>query len=193
MYTPELLARILQTKFGRYLDNYGFTTLRGWNNNQPWNDHELFENIGVTSQFLAIHKHIFNLVNGYDESFPHAGYEDYDFSKRLHEKRVHFYIWPKDAIYHNETDRHELSQWLERKRRGGETRKHAVLRGNQELELHYSGLKKITLQCLSETKKGWIALLGILPNIALVDGFYGKMVNILLATSIFEGYTRVKN
>lgn len=193
IYTPELLTQLIQTKFGRYLNNYGFTSLKGWNKNQPWNDNELFENIGVTSQFLGINKAVFNSVNGYDETFPHAGYEDYDFAERMHKKGIKFFVWPKDIIYHNETDRHELSKWLDRKRRGGETRKHAVLQGNKELELHYSGTKKTILQFLTTTKKIWIGLLAILPNIKLFDSFYGKMVNILLATSIFEGYTKTKN
>ena len=192
VYTPELKEKITQTKFGRYLDNYGFTSLKGWNRNEPWNDHELFENRGVTSQFLAIHKNSFNAVNGYDESFPHAGYEDYDFAKRLNEKGIHFFIWPKDTIYHNETDRHDLKKWLDRKQRGGETRKHAVLRGNKELELHYSGIKKITLQCLVWSKSFWIRFFNLLPNIKLIDPLCGRMVNVLLATSIFEGYTKIK-
>lgn len=193
IYTPELLTQLIQTKFGRYLNNNGFTSLKGWNKNQPWNDNELFENIGVTSQFLGINKAVFNSVNGYDETFPHAGYEDYDFAERMHKKGIKFFVWPKDIIYHNETDRHKLSKWLDRKRRGGETRKHAVLQGNKELELHYTGTKKIILQFLTATKKIWIGVLAILPNIKTLDSFYGKMVNILLATSIFEGYTKTKN
>ena len=180
----------MQTKFGRYLDNFGFTSLKGWNRDEPWNDNELFENTGITSQFLAMHKETFYSVGGYDESFPHAGYEDYDFSKRLKAKGIHLYYWPKDIIYHNETDRQQLSTWLERKRRGGETRKHAVLRGNKELELHYTGVKKVILQLLTFSKKFWIGFLDLLPNTRLVDGFYGKLTNILLATSIFEGYTK---
>ncbi|MDB5227223.1 MAG: b-glycosyltransferase, glycosyltransferase family 2 protein [Bacteroidota bacterium] len=192
IYPPELLANIIQTKFGRYLDNHGFTSLKGWNNGQPWNAHELFQNIGITSQFLAIHKHVFNSVNGYDETFPHAGFEDYDFAKRLRENGVHFYIWPKDSIFHNETDRHELNPWLQRKRRGGETRKNAVLRGHQELELHYSGIKKMILLFLSFSKDFWICFLNILPNYKWLDGFYGMIVNALLATYIFEGYTKMK-
>lgn len=191
IYTPELLQQLIQTKFGRYLYNYGFTTLKGWNKDQPWNDNELFENIGITSQFLGINKITFKSVSGYDETFPHAGYEDYDFAKRLHKNGIRFFVWPKDIIYHNDTDRHELSKWLDRKRRGGETRKHAVLQGNMELELHYNGVKKIILQFLTTTKSFWIGLLTILPDVKAFDGFYGKTVNILLATSIFEGYTKV--
>jgi GT2 family glycosyltransferase len=192
IYTPELLKKITKTKFGRYLHNFGFTSLKGWNKEQPWNEEELFENIGITSQFLAIHKDTFNLVGGYDETFPHAGYEDYDFSKRLKKQGVRFYIWPKDIIYHHETDRHELYKWLDRKKRGGETRKHAVLRGNNELALHYSSLKSIILTLLVITKRIWIAFLNMLPNLRILDGIYGKLVNILLATSIFEGYTKIK-
>lgn len=193
IYTPELLEQLIQTKFGRYLYNYGFTTLKGWNKDQPWDDNELFENIGITSQFLGINKIPFQSVGGYDETFPHAGYEDYDFAKRLHKKGIKFYVWPKDIIYHNDTDRHELAKWLERKRRGGETRKHAVLLGNTELELHYIGIKKIILQFLVTTKTFWMSCLSVLPNTKMLDGFYGKIVNILLATSIFEGYTKIKN
>jgi GT2 family glycosyltransferase len=190
VYPEELLRSLLKTKFGRYLHDYGFTTLKGWNTGEPWSENDLFENIGITSQFLAVKKNIFNSVGGYDESFPHAGFEDYDFSKRLKEKGVRLMVWPKDTVYHNETDRHELRTWLRRKERGGETRKHAVMRGNKELELHYSGIKKTILQFLSATEGFWISLLNALPNSSLFDGVYGRMVNILLATSIFKGYTK---
>lgn len=192
-YPPGLLEEIRKNKFGRYLEHYGFTTLKGWNTGQPWDDHELFENPGLTSQFLAIPKTTFNSVSGYNETFPHAGFEDYDFSKRLRNKGVHLYVWPKDAIYHNEADRLDLRKWLDRKQRGGETRKHAVLQGNKELELHYNGIKKIILQVLALTENIWIGFLELLPNKKMLDGLYGKLVNILLATAIFKGYTKIKN
>ena len=191
VYPPELLTEILQTKFGRYLHHTGFTTLKGWNDGKPWNDNELFENHGVTSQFLAIRKRTFELVDGYDETFPHAGFEDYDFAKRLKEKGIRFFVWPLDTIYHNETDRQELKSWLDRKRRGGETRKHAVLRGNKELALHYAGVKKIILFFLVLTKSIWMLLLDLLPHSRRVDRFYEKIANVLLATAIFEGYTSI--
>jgi GT2 family glycosyltransferase len=192
-YPPGLVQEIRKNKFGRYLEHYGFTTLRGWNKGQPWDEHELFENPGLTSQFLAIRKTTFDSVNGYNETFPHAGFEDYDFSKRLKNMGVHLYVWPKDAIYHNEADRLDLRKWLERKQRGGETRKHAVLEGNKELVLYYKGFKKIILQCLALTENFWIGFLELLPNKKMLDGLYGKLVNILLATAIFKGYTKVKN
>jgi GT2 family glycosyltransferase len=192
VYPPALLNELLNTKFGRYLHHYGFTTLKGWNTGEPWDEHNLFENIGITSQFIAIKKSVFEDTGGYDESFPHAGFEDYDFSKRLKTKGVRHMVWPKDTVYHNETDRHDLRSWLQRKERGGETRKHAVLRGNTELELHYTGIKKIILQFLSVTENFWIAVLNALPNLSIFDGVYGRLVNILLATSIFKGYTKIK-
>lgn len=193
VYPPELLEKILQTKFGRYLHHTGFTTLKGWNIGKPWSDTELFENHGVTSQFLCIYKETFHLVNGYDETFPHAGFEDYDFAKRLKEKGIRFFVWPQDTIYHNETDRLELKRWLDRKRRGGETRKHAVLRGNEELTLDYSGVKKMVLSFLVYTKVLWMWLLQLLPNTVRMDRFYEKIANVLLATAIFEGYTTIKD
>ena len=130
-------------------------------------------------------------MDGYDETFPHAGFEDYDFAKRLKEKGIRFFVWPLDTIYHNETDRQELKSWLDRKRRGGETRKHAVLRGNKELALHYAGVKKIILFFLVLTKSIWMLLLDLLPNSRRVDRFYEKIANVLLATAIFEGYTSI--
>lgn len=193
VYTPELLNEILKTKFGRYLHQHGFTTLKGWNHDQPWNDEQLFENIGITSQFLAIHKKTFTKLNGYDESFPHAGFEDYEFAKRLHNSGTCFYIWPKDIVYHNETDRQDLKKWLQRKERGGETRKHGVLRGNTELAIEYKGVKKIILAILVATENLWIAILDLLPNWKILDSIYGKIVSTLLAASIFKGYTKVKS
>lgn len=193
VYPPELLQQLLLTKFGRYLDHYGFTTLKGWNAGQPWKEDELFENAGITSQFLAIYRKVFLAAGGYNEGFPHAGFEDYDFSKRLKKQGVHCYIWPRDTIFHNETDRHDLRKWLARKERGGETRRYAVSQGNTELALHYHGLKRLILQLLAWTESFWIAVLEALPNLKILDSLYGKLVNILLATAIFKGYTKNKN
>jgi GT2 family glycosyltransferase len=193
VYPPELLRQILKTKFGRYLHHYGFTTLKGWNHDQPWNDRGLFENIGITSQFLAIHKKTFYSVNGYDESFPHAGFEDYDFAKRLKAKGALFFIWPDDTVYHNETDRLDALKWLQRKERGGETRKIAVMRGNAELRLYYAGVKKFILSFLAATRGFWIAVLRALPNVPWLDPLYGRLANVLLAASIFKGYTKIRH
>ena len=82
VYPPELISTIQQTQFGRYLIAFGFTTGKGWYNNSSWNDHQIFESYGITSQFLLLSKFLFDKAGGYDERFPHSGFEDFDFAKR---------------------------------------------------------------------------------------------------------------
>jgi glycosyltransferase involved in cell wall biosynthesis len=190
IYPPKLSKQIQATAFGRYLDHFNFTSLKGWNTSNPWNDEQCFETIGITSQNLSIRKETFLNVGGYNESFPHAGFEDYELSKRLVASGVKIFINPVVMMYHNEADRQQLRPWLDRKKRGGETRAVAVALGHLELEIKYSFIKKSILRVIALFRNilVWFAANSITDKFSILDVVTFKIINVLLAVSIFDGY-----
>lgn len=190
VYPSTLSEQINKTQFGRYLAYYGFTSLKGWCTGLNWNDNELFEVNGITSQFLYIPKSVWKSVNGYNENFPHAGFEDHDFAARLKKNAVKFYIYPKSLVFHNEADRVEPKSWLARKMRGGETRRYAVEAGYKTLALEYNFIKTLIYKLCIAVKPFLFFILTLIPNIRIFDKVYFSLINLLLGAHSFEGYTK---
>jgi GT2 family glycosyltransferase len=189
VYPPFLVQQRDQRPFLRYLHHYGFDSLEGWSSDVQWNDREPFEVKGITSQFLLLHKKAFYQVGQYDVSFPFAGFEDHDLSRRLRQHDIRVFVDPLNMIYHNEADRMDIENWLERKRRGAITRKVGVSVGYKELELHYSILKRLFYTMIYRLRRPFLALLKHWPNLAILDRLYFLLVNVLLGTYSFTGYT----
>ncbi len=185
IYPPALTSEIEKDSFGRYLIHHGFTSLKGWNKGAAWDDTKLFRTDGITSQYLSLEKQFFVVSGGYTEGFPHAGFEDFDFARKLQKRGVEFYIYPLSMAFHNEADRLNLDAWLARKQRGGETRRVAVAKGHEELKLHYGVLKKAALESIDQMKPLLKLILKLAP-----DPLYFRIVNILLAAAIYRGYTK---
>lgn len=189
VYPPDVQSFLPQTQFGRHLIKYGFTTLQGWMSGE-WSDDDVFEIKGGTSQFLPIKRSVFDAIGGYNESFPHAGAEDYDFIIRAKQYGVRFFLDKTCIFYHNERDRLTLVNWLNRKKRNGETMRLGVEVGHQSLKLEYSGGKRLFLIMLSRSKFLLFTALSVIPNVCFFDPIYFKIIDTLLAVFIFEGYTK---
>lgn len=142
VYPPELIHQIEKNAFGRFLIKYGFTTMRGWNNYPDWATNSVIEVKSVASPNLFLSKQHFFETQGYDETFPFAGFEDYAFSKRLETQEFNMYVDTTSVMYHNEADRIEPKEWFRRKERGGETRRVAVNQGFGEIEIKPTFFKK---------------------------------------------------
>ncbi|MBS1558112.1 MAG: glycosyltransferase [Bacteroidetes bacterium] len=192
VYPPEAEHKLSQFQFGRYLVAFGFTSVQGWLGDD-WREEEVFELRDGASYFLPIKKSIFNEIGGYNEKFPHAGAEDFDFVQRAKENGIRFYLDKRCLLYHNELDRINLKNWLNRKKRAGETIKMAVHLGHERLTIKYSLKKRLTFKTLSGTKFVLFGLLKLLPNVRGFDWVYFKITNILLAVSLFEGYHKETN
>lgn len=193
IYPEKLTAAIVKTSFGRYLISKNFTSLKGWNEgNGIWKENTLIATDGITSQFFAIHKSDFEKAGVYNQDFPYAGFEDHEFSQRLRKNNIQNYIDTSTTIYHNESDRVEIKNWMERKMRGGITRKVAVEKGFSELKLEYSIIKRILLKSIIVIRPLLFLKLQALSKIKILDPVSHLIINILLAASIFEGYTSNK-
>jgi len=190
VYPPDLQKNIMEHNFGRYLNRFEFNSLKGWNNNMiDWKDDSLFLVSGITSQNLSLRKDDFYEIGGYDENFPHAGFEDLVFSDRLKKAGVKIYIEPRSMTYHNEVDRQELKNWLNRIRRGGITRLIAAHLGYKEVALQYSLAKKLLLNFLLIVRPLLILMIKSVSRLKSFDVFVFKIISYLMAASIFEGYT----
>ena len=190
IYPPALTSQIQQTSFGRYLIHYGFTTLKGWNRGNHWDEYDLFATDGITSQYLSMRKQEFDLSGGYNEVFPHAGFEDYEFAKRLRQQGFAFYIYPQSSLWHNETDRQSINLWLDRRRRGGQTRRVAAELGHSEVVLHYPAWKSVLLYTTGALKPVLLAMISALPGFLILDKLKFKLIGLLLAEAIFKGYNQ---
>jgi glycosyltransferase involved in cell wall biosynthesis len=189
-YPSDVLNEISQKSFGRFLIKYGFTTMRGWSNYPDWDKNATIPVSSITSPNLFIRKSDFISTNGYDESFPFAGFEDYAFSKRLEENHFEMYIDTTSLMYHNEIDRLEPDAWFERKVRGSETRKIAVQNGFTEIGLQYSSFKKIIYQ-IQVVLQPFIYLILFFTNpFKWLDFISFACYKRLLGIAIFKGFTK---
>jgi len=189
IYPPALQQHLNQFQFGRYLIAQGFTSVQGWLG-KGWREDMVFELKDGASYFLPIRKSIFTAIGGYNENFPHAGAEDYDFIQRAKEKGVQFYLDKSCTLYHNERDRLELRNWLMRKERNGVTLQIAVSFGHEELALNYSIYKKIIMATLSKAKPILFWFLKLIPNARMFDRLYFSLTSLLLSIYLFIGYSK---
>ena len=169
-------------------DRHKLSCMRGWNPDVEWHTDKAFEVPMVMSNYLPIYKSTFNKINGYNEDFPHSGAEDHDFASRLKKSGIKAFIEPQLVVYHNEADRVEIDGWLNRKIRSGLTRKMAVDLGYEETKIEHVALKEVLLVLIFKTRFIPRFILKLIPNSKAFDPLYFKIINILLAAYLFEGY-----
>lgn len=189
-YPLELTDKIKSTQFGRFLIKNNLTSLKGWVKDAKWSENRIMEIKIGASYCLPISKKTFESINGYNENFPHAGAEDYDFCSRLGNAGIKFLIYPMSTVYHNEEDRVELKKWLKRKERDSETRKIASDMGYDYFKLYFSIYKKILLISMLPFTSIYFILIKLIPNKKWTDSFYGKVIHILSAIYIYKGYSK---
>lgn len=190
VYPPELTKKMDQYQFGRYLEHFGFTTLRGWlGPDFKWRPGETIQVGAAASYFLAMTRESFVRSGAYDENFPFAGFEDHDFATRLDRNGIRTFLDTSVMIWHNEEDRVELDGWMQRKYRGGQTRRVAVRMGHKDLELDFDNRKGTIYFIISKFDFLFTGTLKLLPNVKLFDPLYFRIVNILLGMNLYKGYT----
>ncbi len=188
-YPPELEATLQRTKFGRYLLSQRYTSLEGWlGSGKHWKQPLPFEHSGIASYCLPILKKTFMEVGGYDEDIPYAGAEDADFTERLKKHKLSFFILPFATLFHNEEDRIGLTQWLQRKKRGGITLRVATEKGNQTTAQHYTKARISIYRISLAVKSIFTSFAYLTPNFRVFDPLYRKLIHFLTAISLFEGY-----
>jgi len=188
-YPEKLKESLRSNKFGRFLEYYGFTSLRGWHKNHVWKEDEIFQVNSVTSQFLFMEMRVFKSIGGYNEQFPFAGFEDYDLMQRINAKNIGVVINAKLYVYHNERDRAtDIIAWMARRARGGKTRRVAVEQGYDELTLDYGKLKSKIYQFVNRYPSVMYLALRLVPNLKFFDTISFFVTNLLYGAAVYRGY-----
>jgi GT2 family glycosyltransferase len=198
VYPNELQQKIQKKKFGRYLLKNGHADLKGWMNKEEWKDHDIFGIPVIASAILGIRKSSVRKINGYDEKFPFAGFEDHDFATRLNQAGITGYLNTRLLVYHNEEDRVEMKSWLERRMRNAETKAIGVSQlGYTSQALVYSTIKKMLFPLIYFFRLVVFGMLYLVPNTPAFDRLYALLFNPILGAYIYRGYikglTRAKN
>ena len=188
-YSPETLEKIAAFPFGRFLKASGMDSFKGWYNDPSWKENTLFVSKSVASFHLSVSRENFEKSGGYNEDFPHAGFEDYDFPLKLKSAGLDFYIDTRVTVFHNEIDRLDLENWLISQELRAITRKKAVGLGYNELALEYGFGKRFLLCMIEKFEVVLKAMIKGFPNRPVADLFYFKLLSALQASRIYRGYT----
>lgn len=187
-YPPQMKQSLIASQFGRFLRRNNFTTFKGWYNDLSWRDNQLFRAKAIASFHLSMSKSDFEMVGGYNDSFPAAGFEDYDFPMRLRKAGLSMFIDTRVKVYHNEEDKFSLEKWLLNQERRAGTRKVAVELGYTELALRFSLPKRVILWLLVLSEKFLGLAARVVPNRITTDFIYEFMVKGMVAGRIYKGY-----
>lgn len=188
-YPPETLDMIVKTQFGRFLVNSRMTSFKGWYQDASWRDNELFRSNSVASFHLSMRRKDFQKTRGYNEKFPHAGFEDYDFPIELKKAGMSCYIDTRVTVYHNEADRLGFDNWLASQERRSATRKVGVGLGYKELALEYPVFKRFIFSLIGMGQLPIRAIMYLIPNVPVFDPLSFKITAVLQAYKIYRGYT----
>jgi len=191
VYPPYLNEVISKIPFGRFLQDINFTTMKGWSRGNYWDDNELFKTDWLAGATLLVSKSIYNKVNGYDSSFPLAGFEDHDFSVRVKKAKVQCYIDPVYLVYHNEVNKTSLRGFLERVRNNAVTRKHAVNIGHIDQKMNYTKSKVLAYRMVGFIEFLLMFVVDHWPNVKLIDKLYFRLCHILIGYNNFIGYNSI--
>lgn len=188
-YPPELLDKMKSTVFGRFLIYAGYTTMRELYGVEQWQTNAIFESKGVASYFLCIQRQTFREVGAYEERHLHEG-TDMSLIENLRRSNVKMYINSQLLIFHNEEDRVEIRNWMERKKRLGEIIAHSVAIGDaSEKKLNYSLSKTILFRFTFFLRSPLILFMTkILPRVEVLDKFRFKFISLITVAYMHHGY-----
>jgi GT2 family glycosyltransferase len=189
-YNEDMQQVLQRSSFGRFMHHHRLDSFRGWYQHPRWQEQALFETPIVASFHLSLERSMFLKSGGYNEAFSMAGYEDYDFPRRLRDAGNGMFIDTRIRVWHNEWDRIDIRNWLARQRNGGHTRHQAVRQGYKELALEYGWVRRTALTTVLWLQPALLVLIGILGRRSVFDWFTWKVIGGLQAAAIFDGYIR---
>ncbi len=188
VYPPYLIEQIRKQSFGRFLEHIDFTTMKGWCKGTKWNDNDLFRASGLAGATLLIPAEVYKHVNGYNATFPLAGFEDYDFSVRVLKENIPCFIEPRFTALHNEVNKTNLRGFLVRTLNNSITRRHAVSIGYVDQKINYSFLKANAYRCILLIQPLLLFIADHWTSQTSLDKIYFKLCNVLIGANIYKGY-----
>ncbi|MGQ9847928.1 MAG: glycosyltransferase family 2 protein [Bacteroidales bacterium] len=125
----------------------------------------------------------------YNETFPYAGFEDFDFSNRVNEAGIKVILNTKLVIYHNEMDRIEPKEWFKRRYNEGATRYiYVKLSKDTSKTINPSFLKQIIFSFVYSFSSFFLFFTKTL-NYKIFDGFSFFVYKVMAGAYIWKGYS----
>ncbi len=186
-YSEDTLNYCHQSAFGRFIINTKLINYQGWVQDIDWKT-VLFETHKLCAFYFVIPKQLFHDCEGFDENFKNQGVEDDEFSFRLKNRNVPLFIEPNQYVLHNETDKIDLINRLNRFKIGAVNKRQALEMGMKEYYIAYPFYKKCLYTLLLKFKKPLISLCRKIPNRKEFDFISFKIFHLLIGIVIFEGY-----
>jgi GT2 family glycosyltransferase len=211
-FAPELAARLRRTPFGRFRLEVeprqewgeGYEERAGAPCVEP-----LSSPAALTANDLAVRREDFFRIGGFDEEFPHAGYEDQEFAVRAAQAGYACLINYELVAWHNDR-RLTLREFGERQRRGAMTavllaskyperyRDRALFRENDRISPRDPATviaKKLAKGVLSTSpgRAALFALVGALervaPDAAMLRRLFTMITGVYIYIGVREGLT----
>ena len=188
VYPSVLREKIVREPFGRFLESIAFTSMKGWCRGMNWEDNSLMETNWLAGATLLIPAKRYQEVNGYDATFPLAGFEDYDFSVRVRKKGIPCFIEARVMTYHNEENKTSLRGFLKRTYQNAITRRHAVNIGYEDQKLKYSWYKEMSYKSLALIESLLLSMMEHWPTVKWMDVVYFRICHVLIGLNMYKGY-----
>lgn len=190
-YSDELVEEMSRTQLGRFIIWHKQVNYQSWAANTiQWNEKELFEVKKLATFFLLIPKEVFDKNGGFNESFKNSGVEDDEFTKRLYQNGIKLYINPLCYIYHNESDKMNVSSSMKRIKTRAYNMRMAYNNGMTEYYIKYSPSNIMRYSILVACNPILLMLIKIIPNYKIFDKIFRVYYSGLISIATFQGYYR---
>lgn len=117
-YPDSIIFEAKKTSFGRYKLKYEYNWIDGCEPKDLDRQDGIYTANSLAGFSCCMPKFIWQSLNGYNETFPHAGCEDNEFFVRAKEKGYHLIFDENNHCWHNEMDNFTLKNWISRQARG---------------------------------------------------------------------------
>ena len=187
-YSPKAYMELEKLSFGRYIiknENYFW---KRWILECVKIKDDYWEAPFIASYCIAMKKSVFNLIGGYNEQFPFAGFEDLEFANRIKNASVKIEL-SGTKVLHNEFDRFNVREWLIRRYREGATRAvYFKLFNDTQFKCSPSNVKILLFKTIKILSGPIIYILSIMDRVIWLDRFKFYIYNGLAGAFILKGY-----
>lgn len=188
-FPPELKIKLRRSSFGRFLIAIQYTEMKGWMAKGEWKEDKEYPVENLASYCLAIIKSTFERTGGYNEVFPFAGFEDYDFSQRAKKAGITPILNTHIKVWHNESDRIAPAEWFKRRYREGYTRAVYVNEMKDRSYIINPGwIKKILFAILKPTTPFTVFVLSFANRILFLDRLTHPVFKAITGAQLYAGY-----
>lgn len=188
IYPPQLIESNRKTAFGRFLEDRNFISMQGWCRGLDWKVNAIFSIRELAGASLLIPAALFKLAGGFDPSFPHAGAEDYEFSKRLKKFGIQLFVDSTITLYHNELHKANLNGFLRRVFENAITRRHALELGFNEFRQNFGPGKSLLYKITGLAYPFIITVVKLLQKFSAADRIVFRIYDLLIGLNNYRGY-----